>query len=1124
MRKYITLVIVLFYKMTCLAQEMPKVIPPSPEAASVFKFSEVPVSLYTGLPNISIPLFEIESGGVKVPISLSYHARGIKVAEISSRVGLGWTLNAGGMISRQIRCQPDGEGYPAPPYNASFDFSKSLALRNYIWNSFTGREEDWVDFIPDQYFFNTGTGLSGKFIHDYADNQILPQNYSNVKVHSVGRITDDKGNEYFFEEGDSEIVNENLAMEQGAYASTNPTNPSSHINTWYLYQIKTPTGQEINFTYENENINYLRRSYDKYEHAYTIHNTGGGDVEIPGGYKSYSNRIQSYQKRIREISFDKGSVVFEYGTESRLDFGGKYLKNVTLYDNAGAIIQQKVLDYEYTNSDDIDSIANMNWNLMQMDQNAANRLFLKSVQTKYTDEHTLPPYQFEYDTNKLPSRHSNSVDAWGYYNGKQNGQFFPESYMNGGGRVVDTIKSGAGLLKKIIYPEGGSANFYYEPNRVFSKFPKSTVYMDSSSPLLKKEFTLSPLDHEFTDSIRNQPIYTLPSKIFRKAFTIRNTVISNFQYSSIMGDETCDSTHPNHCNFRVSIRKLEDDTPICNLFPTNDGQHHAMRRLSPGNYVLVVEPTHPATFNPVNVMETDENFFMVHLQWLEEVAGFDDPIFAGGKRIHKIEYQDTQGNTGLTKTYDYTDPDTGKSSGQLFGLANFLGIKEVVTTVGGQTFNLLQPHGNIPGAPLSTYQEASLGYGVVTEYIGEGNNTIGKSVYRYTMTPESGDYYTFPFHPPPDHEWLRGKELSVVHYRKNDDETYSPVKKTENKYLYGGETYDVGFGEESSPSCFYSLPYRKLWEENLNCDFGSGEPVELYCTHSGYKKNNKMFRLPLAAIYIDTDAHTSASWLMYKVYHLTGGTVDLWKTKTTDYSMNGNEIINTTDYHYRHDYNYNVSVATQSTSDENPIVTRYYYATDPEMENEPIVDSLKSKNMIDTPLTIKTYKNHIKLSENKTIYSNWGSSLFLPEIIQTSKGNADLENRVRYNRYDTSGNPLEVQMENGMLVSYIWGYNKTQPIAKIENATNAEIASVLGMDVTTADESNLSLIDNLRDTLPNAMITTLTYRPLIGVTTITDPKGYKTTYTYDNFGRLSSVMDHEGNTISENEYHYRNQN
>ncbi|HLZ88470.1 MAG TPA: hypothetical protein VKQ52_14540, partial [Puia sp.] len=55
----------------------------SPNAAALGKYGELPVSYYTGIPNINIPLYEIKTGSLDLPISLSYHAGGIKVEEIA---------------------------------------------------------------------------------------------------------------------------------------------------------------------------------------------------------------------------------------------------------------------------------------------------------------------------------------------------------------------------------------------------------------------------------------------------------------------------------------------------------------------------------------------------------------------------------------------------------------------------------------------------------------------------------------------------------------------------------------------------------------------------------------------------------------------------------------------------------------------------------------------------------------------------------------------------------------------------------------------------------------------------------------------------------------------------------
>ncbi|MEC5143655.1 hypothetical protein [Chitinophaga sp. 212800010-3] len=90
-----------------------KVIPPSPEIASITRYGLYPVTMFNGLPGISIPIYNVNIRGFSLPISLDYHASGIKVDDLASWVGLGWNINAGGAITRTVMGVPDDD--PATP-------------------------------------------------------------------------------------------------------------------------------------------------------------------------------------------------------------------------------------------------------------------------------------------------------------------------------------------------------------------------------------------------------------------------------------------------------------------------------------------------------------------------------------------------------------------------------------------------------------------------------------------------------------------------------------------------------------------------------------------------------------------------------------------------------------------------------------------------------------------------------------------------------------------------------------------------------------------------------------------------------------------------------------------------
>lgn len=90
-----------------MSQVLKTLVPPTPEAAGMIRYGEYPVSPATGVPAIDIPLYTIVCDGYELPVSISYHASGIKVNDVASEVGLGWTLNAAGIVLRNICGAPD---------------------------------------------------------------------------------------------------------------------------------------------------------------------------------------------------------------------------------------------------------------------------------------------------------------------------------------------------------------------------------------------------------------------------------------------------------------------------------------------------------------------------------------------------------------------------------------------------------------------------------------------------------------------------------------------------------------------------------------------------------------------------------------------------------------------------------------------------------------------------------------------------------------------------------------------------------------------------------------------------------------------------------------------------------
>jgi RHS repeat-associated protein len=713
----LTIIFVLQYTIILLAQPVNKhvgdVVMPAPQANGLSKYNDIPVDFSTGIPNISIPIHNVVEGPLSIPISLSYHGSGVKVAETSTWVGTGWNLSVGASISRSILGIADdlGGGYyyvgssiqamnfnspTTPPTPANLEMIRS--------NILDGESDMYSYSIP---------GYSGKFVFDHNQNVVqIPQQDVKIIVNTNNGfnfiILDPMGNKYTFNE-----------QEKTLNGSGN-----SYTTTWHVSHVKTADEKyAINFTYlDKTQTNFSPASY---QFEYMTSTLSGCNYPFQSesfqGNSAGGTLVETIvnTKVISTITTSTETINFISNT-ARQDLpsnSGNVLDEVNI--TSGTNCRKFNFSYDYF-TDNASAPT-----FPAYAPTAYKRLRLLSLQEKACDNSiVIPPYTFQYNGNFIVNRLSKSIDHWGFHNGATNTgnlnipqtifYFFGQQRVHGNAnRNSSETPMKDGVLTDINYPTGAKSTFEFEANRVLKSVPTVSSFLSMNNCASPIQGTCCS-----TTQVVSGPMQLTQNQI--------NTgkIYMNIYDLSHYGQPSCQAG-PN-IPLLIKLEIKQNNTSGISV-----GTYSLNHTYTPGStqpYAQIGD----VLLNSHFTLVTNQNYiFILTVQngkgdiTLNQSTSTLQNEIVGGLRIKKITTFDGISPTNnIIKEYDYLKESSTQSSGILKFEPKYL------------SFGQLWGYAGLRSTAITSQAYAD-GYHVAYERVSERIVGVGRTIYKYSVVPES---------------------------------------------------------------------------------------------------------------------------------------------------------------------------------------------------------------------------------------------------------------------------------------------------------------------------------------------------------------------------------------------------
>lgn len=322
-----------------------KQVGPSPQAAAMTRYADAPVSYSLGLAQVSIPLYEIKSRSLTLPLSLSYNSSGVRVDEVSGPAGLNWNLEAGGVITRTVIGLPDETAAPGdcvqPAPGANPSASEPGQMLNSDYNYLKSVSEGNADREWDLYSYRFGN-YSGSFYMIRApysgEKQIVPTSATDLDIQYLGTgflIRDPSGTSWIFTQTETTsrfIEATSPGLNAGGSSAEMTAQNSNTVTAWYLTRIQSVDGKDaVTFSYDTLGalLNDRRSNSRTYSFTYRYLSPGtyqwldsygrwlGPPVAIQNMEASYLTELGWTPKVVKTITYAGGHVTFYYADNPR---------------------------------------------------------------------------------------------------------------------------------------------------------------------------------------------------------------------------------------------------------------------------------------------------------------------------------------------------------------------------------------------------------------------------------------------------------------------------------------------------------------------------------------------------------------------------------------------------------------------------------------------------------------------------------------------------------------------------------------------------------------------------------------------------------------------------------------